>query len=337
MAVDERRASAQPERAAPLRLLLIDDDLNYRAYIAALSRRLGFWVDTADDGAAGLERLAQGRYDVAIIDFEMPRMTGVETIARVRQSAAHANIYAMMLTGREDVGTKLTALDAGFDDFLTKASSEPELVAKIVAARRLAARQRTMDSAMRDLYGLATRDDLTGLFNRRFFISESERLLAERIPVSIVLLDLDGFKQINDRYGHLVGDRVLRDLGTALHTNTRAEDVVARFGGDEFVIAIPHLPVDRVEAVAERLTAAINALRWTTTAESFGIGVSAGVASSHLLLEPTLLQLMNAADRDMYKNKWLRKHPGEHPELYEYPAEGRGVIEWLLPRAAMGE
>src|SRR5256885_6142936 len=255
MTLDQRRGAGAPDAVQPLRLLIIDDDDNYRAYLAALMRRLGFWVDTAEDGQAGLDRLAQGRYDVAIIDFEMPRLTGVETVARIRKNPSTNTLYAMMLTAREDVDTKLLALNAGFDDFLTKASSEPELVAKVVAARRLASRQRTMGMALRELYGLATRDDLTGLFNRRFFISESERLLTEGTPLNIVLIDLDDFKQINDSYGHLAGDRVLRDIGTTLHTHTRAEDVVARFGGDEFVVAVPNLAVEVIERIAERITA----------------------------------------------------------------------------------
>jgi diguanylate cyclase (GGDEF)-like protein len=238
-----------------------------------------------------------------------------------------------MLTSHEDVDTKLTALDAGFDDFLTKTSSDREIVAKLTAGRRLAARQRTMDIAIRDLYGLATRDDLTGAFNRRFFISEAERMLAEGVVVNVVLLDLDGFKHINDTYGHLAGDQVLRDVATALHAHTRVEDVVARFGGDEFVIAVPHLDIAVLERICERLSRAVAAIEWSAGGATFHIGVSAGIASSRLLDAPTLVQLMTAADRDMYKNKWFRKHPDVAPELYEYPSSDRDVVERLFHKA----
>ena len=105
MTLDERRSAGAPDTVRPLRLLVIDDDDNYRAYLAALTRRLGFWVDTAEDGQAGLDRLAQGRYDVAIIDYEMPRLTGVETIARIRASASNDTLYAMMLTGRPTIAS----------------------------------------------------------------------------------------------------------------------------------------------------------------------------------------------------------------------------------------
>jgi len=325
----ERRIDRSSATSEPLRLLLVDDDAIYRAYAAVLMRRLGFWVDTAEDGQAALDRLAQGRYDIAIIDYEMPRMKGLETISRIRADESAKSLYAVMLTAREDIDTKLTALDAGFDDFMTKASSEREIIAKMVAARRVAARQRTMDVAIRDLYGLATRDDLTGVFNRRFFISESERLLAEQTVLNVVLLDLDNFKEVNDTYGHLAGDDVLRDVGLSLQSTTRPEDVVARFGGDEFVIAVPHLEIPLVERIEERLGRAVAELEWGRETR-FRVGVSTGIASSRLMEKPTLARLLSVADRDMYKNKWVRKHPDLRPELYEYPAQERNVVERLL-------
>lgn len=325
----ERRQPAPPATAESLRLLVVDDDPSYRAYIAALTRRLGFWVDTAEDGESGLQRLAQGAFDIAVIDYQMPRLTGLETVARIRADEALKTMYAIMLTALEDVDTKLTALDAGFDDFLTKGSSEREIVAKLVAARRVALRQRSMSVAMRDLYGLATRDDLTSVFNRRFFISETERLLAEETIVNLVLLDLDDFKRINDTYGHLAGDEVLRDVGAALQATTRPEDIVARFGGDEFIVAIPHVDIATVERITDRLGHTLEALEWKTGG-TFRVGVSAGFASSRLLEKPTLAQLVNAADRDMYKNKWVRKHPDSRPELYEYPAHDRKIFERLF-------
>jgi diguanylate cyclase (GGDEF)-like protein len=331
----DRRQNDSASSAQPLRLLVVDDDPAYRAYIAVLTRRLGFWVDTADDGESALQRLARGSYDLAIIDYEMPRLSGLQTISRIRADEALKALYAIMLTAREDMDTKLTALDAGFDDFLTKYSSEQEIVAKLVAGRRIALRQRTMDVALRDLYGLATRDDLTGVFNRRFFISESERLLAEGTVITIVLLDLDGFKYVNDTYGHLAGDEVLRDVGTALQRNTRPDDIVARFGGDEFVIAVPHLDIPTVERIAGRVTQAVAALSWSWSPAS-RIGMSAGIASSSLLENATLAQLVNVADRDMYKNKWIRKHPDLRPELYEYPAQDRDAVERLLKVAGSG-
>lgn len=304
----DRRRTAASSDVGPIRLLVVDDDANYRAYLGALTRRLGFAVTTAPDGEAALALLAAGGYDVIVVDHEMPRLTGIDVVRSLRADDATKAIYALMLTAHGEMPTKLAALDAGFDDFVTKSSAEAELVAKLIAARRIAARQRTMDVTIRELYGLATRDELTGLFNRRFFAAETERLLAQGTAVNVILFDLDDFKQVNDTHGHLAGDRVLRDIGTLFHRNTRPEDVVARFGGDEFVMAIPQLDVATIERIAVRLAHDVQALRWSADGATFNIGASTGIASSRLLAQPALAPLLDAADRDMYKNKWLRKH-----------------------------
>jgi diguanylate cyclase (GGDEF)-like protein len=275
--------------ALPVRLLVVDDDPDYREYAAVLTGRIGFT-------------------DVVVIDQEMPRLSGIETVARLRAAGATRSIYAVMLTSHEDADTKLTALNAGFDDFLGKGAPESEIVAKLVAARRVGARQRTLDVEVRSLQGLVSRDDLTGLFNRRFFAAEAERLMAAGHVMNVVLIDLDRFKEINDEHGHLMGDAVLRDVAIALQRHTRPDDVVARLGGDEFVIAVPDVEPEMAQRITSRLSAAIAVLEWQN-GPTFKITASAGFACSQLLASPTLEQLLEAADHDMYKEKFLRKHP----------------------------
>ena len=307
---ERRRASAgQDSDADSLRLLVVEDDPSYSAYIAALTRRLGFRTDTAPDGAAALEKLKAAHYEVAIIDQQMPRMTGVELIAKIRGDRALKSVYAMMLTAHDDVDTKLDALNAGFDDFVTKSSSELEIAAKLVAARRIAARQRTLDTTIRELYGLATRDELTGVFNRRFLLSEGERLVTAGKSLSLILFALDGFKHINDTFGHLAGDRVLHDVGALFDRHTRPQDLIARYGGDEFVMVVSDLQGADAERVAQRLSMEVQALRWIAGAESFSITVTTGVSSSESLTKPSIAQLLSAADSDLYRNKSLHNHP----------------------------
>jgi diguanylate cyclase (GGDEF)-like protein len=309
-----RRRTDSSADAQLLRLLVVDDEPDYRAYLVALTRRIGFAVDAVPDAIAAGEALASGSYDAAIIDYEMPRMSGIDLIAALRAGQTTKGIYAVMLTAREDMETKLAALHGGFDDFMSKSSPEVEIVAKLAAARRVAARQRTMDVAIRELYGLATRDELTALFNRRFFLAEAERLLASGTPVGVILFDLDDFKLVNDTHGHLAGDRVLRDVGALFHRTTRSEDIVARFGGDELVMAVPQLQVREIASIADRLRRDVQAMQWVVERAAFTVGVSTGIASSRLLAQPSLAQLLNAADRDLYKNKWLRKHSPTHLE-----------------------
>src|SRR5207237_850266 len=194
----------------PLRVLIVDDDDNYRVWLAALLRRFGFSVTTAADGDEAMTVVdSVAVFDLFIVDCEMPRMDGLAFIEQARSTERGADVYSVMLTGREDVETKIAALRLGFDDFVVKSSSELEIVAKLGAARRVVARQQRLDATVRELYGLATRDELTGLSNRRFFFAEADRMLALGVDISLILFDLDDFKDVNDTFGHLAGDRIL--------------------------------------------------------------------------------------------------------------------------------
>jgi diguanylate cyclase (GGDEF)-like protein len=326
-----RRSDFEPVDGA-LRALVCDDDPDYLAFIAALVRRHGFDVTRCSDGAGALELLAERSFDLLVIDYEMPRMDGLTLIGQVRDLAAHAEVYAVMLTGRDDVATKLAALRLGYDDFLTKGESELEIVAKLSAARRLITRQRRLDASVRELYGLATRDELTGLFNRRFMFAELERLLREGEAVNVVLFDLDDFKRINDTFGHLAGDRILRDLGSLFMRGTRHDDLIGRFGGDEFVMVVHAASPEEVDAVARRIAADLGVAQWVFDGDMIGIGVTTGFACSSLIEAPTVSRLLGACDRDLYKNKWIRKHPELDPTLYDYDRQREANVVELHER-----
>jgi two-component system cell cycle response regulator len=306
-----RRTDVDQTGLPPLRALVAEDDDNYAAYITALLRRFGFDVTTSPNGAVALEAARDAPFDVAVIDYEMPGMSGLELISAIRGHHRSADVYAVMLTAHTDLETKVAALRLGYDDFVTKSTSDTELVAKLGAARRVAMRQRRLDATVRELYGLATRDDLTGLFNRRYFFAETERLLAEGVAINLVLFDLDDFKKVNDKYGHLAGDQILRDIGAHFLRSTRADDLIARYGGDEFVLGAMQTTLDEVAALAKRLGAEIGALRWTFGDEEVAVGLSSGIASSARIETPTLSQLLAACDLDLYQHKRVQPSPGD--------------------------
>ena len=318
-----RRTDHDTADAAPLRALVVDDDEGYRRWIAEVVSRFGFNVTACGDGADALAELRQSpNVHLVIVDCEMPRMSGLALIAALRATEEWGDLYAMMITGRETLETKISALRVGFDDFVFKSAGEEEIMAKLTAARRIVSRHNRLDERVRELYGLATRDELTGLFNRRFFFAEAERRLREGASVNLVFFDLDDFKRINDSLGHLAGDRILRDIGATFLRRTRVEDLIARYGGDEFVMLVTDLAPDETEVLARRMADEINSAQWTFGTETFSIGATTGMACSSLLDRPSLPQLLSAGDRDLYKNKWIRKNPDLQVPS-EVPTSGR--------------
>ncbi|HEY0156782.1 MAG TPA: diguanylate cyclase [Thermoanaerobaculia bacterium] len=328
-----RRTDAdQPPEHPSARVLLVDDDDNFRSWMSLLMRRLGFAVETAIDGIHALERLHEAPYDLLISDLEMPRMNGMELIQEIRSTPLLAQQYAVMLTSHEGLDAKVAALTTGYDDFLTKSCTEVEVVAKVVAAQRMLARHRTLSAAVTEWQALATRDELTGVATRRTLMDEAGRCLADSRQIGLVILDLDDFKPINDNFGHLTGDRILRDVGALFLSRTRSNDMIARWGGDEFVLLVRDRSIDDVTGAAERLVAEVQRMQWTSGDVVFSVLVTAGIAHSSLLEYPTLEQLLEAADRDLYAKKWVKKRPGEPQELYEYSGRSPAAVV-QLPRA----
>lgn len=337
MSLPSRRRSDQTGTGtATLRALIVDDDSDVRTYIGALLSRLGFAVTLAADGLQAAAEIDQHTFDLLIIDYEMPRMSGITLIAHVRASESCADAFSLMLTARDDLDTKITALRLGFDDFLVKATSDAELVAKLGASRRLIMRQRRLDATVRELYGLATRDELTGLFNRRFFFTEADRRLKEGSSLGMILFDLDDFKHINDTYGHLAGDRVLRDIGAMFLRSTRHEDLVARYGGDEFIMLTSSSIPAEIDGLAARLARQIAQLQWTVGTDTFHANTTIGYATASLLPSIDIDQLVEACDRDLYKNKWIKSHQDLDPSLYEYDQSRGGRLSDLIDFPADG-
>ena len=324
-----RRTDHDAGDTSPLRALVVDDDEAYRRWITEIVSRFGFNVTACGDGAEALAELRQNsNFHLLIVDCEMPRMSGLALIAALRSTEEWSDLYAMMITGRENRETKISALRVGFDDFVFKSAGEEEIMANLTAARRIVSRHNRLDETVRELYGLATRDELTGLFNRRFFFAEAERRLREGVAANLVFFDLDDFKHINDTLGHLAGDRILRDIGSLFLRRTRHEDLIARYGGDEFVMLVSNLSPEETEVLAKRVAEEINSAQWTFGTETFSIGATTGMACSSFLDKPSLPQLIGAGDQDLYKNKWIRKHPDLQvpPEVSE-PGRQAAVVE----------
>jgi diguanylate cyclase (GGDEF)-like protein len=305
-----RRSDSLPESLEDqTRVLIVEDDENFCVWLASIARKLGLIVTTASDGVEALAALRTSEFDLLIADFEMPRKDGLELIAEVRAEEETRDLYAVMLTAHNELSVKVTALTLGYDDFLAKGCTEVEVTAKVAAARRILTRQRVLNADAREWRDIANHDELTRVATRRYFFEQAERHLAAGENIGLVLFDIDDFKVINDQFGHLMGDRVLRDTGALFLRRTRNDDIIARYGGDEFVLLVHNLTVDETAAVAERLGAEISELQWVAGKSILNLGVTIGIACSALLPQATIEQLLEAADNEMYAKKWLKKHP----------------------------
>lgn len=303
-----------------IRVLIVDDDEPYRVFLRTLVRRLACTVATAVDGADALEQLDRGPFDLLLSDLEMPKLNGLDLIAHVRAHPTASKIYAVLITSREDVQSKVAALTLGYDDFLPKSCADVEVKARIASARRMLSRQLAADAETARWRLLATRDELTNVGTRRAFAERAREFLEEPGTVALVMFDVDDFKEVNDRYGHLTGDRILRDAGALFLSRTRCGDMIARYGGDEFVLLLPDTSLEEATVIAARLADDLASMSWLAGTDTLRITVSTGLGHSALLPSPEVDQLLDVADRDLYAKKWLRKHPpASGDEIYEYP------------------
>ena len=285
------------------RILAVDDDHAYLRYLKYVLSRAGFVVELADDGARAIERIrCEPRIDILVIDLAMPGLDGIETVRRIHNEASSIALYTILLTANSGTSTKLRALESGLDDFITKASTEAEIIAKIRSAARRVEMERRLYVANRELELLALTDELTGIANRRVLFRTGDEILRQGRILSLVLFDLDRFKAVNDTYGHLAGDRILADVAASFKANTRYGDIIGRYGGDEFYLVLPDTNLEESRQMADRLTSNIRMLRWTlndtvlTMNAQFGVASAPGSGS-------TVAELLAVCDQVLYRGK----------------------------------
>jgi len=310
LAVRRRLASAAgqpPVGGLPqnLRVLLIEDDPGYAMLVRQLllaneGRPSGrVQLTSVEQLSNGLARLAdRNALDVVLLDLGLPDSDGLKTLARVRQQAP--GVPVVVLTGAADERLALEALQRGAQDYLIKTDTDGEKLRRSV--RYAIERQRLLET----LENLSLVDDLTGLYNRRgFFLLAARQFASGRRRSSelvLVLADVDGLKQINDRYGHLEGDRVLVTVSEYLKRVCREEDIVARLGGDEFAVLLSESSVESARRVTARLQQQL--ARYNRRRLSRGrVSVSVGLAGSGPKARRSLQRLLAEADADMYRQK----------------------------------
>jgi diguanylate cyclase (GGDEF)-like protein len=262
------------------------------------------------------------RPDLILLDIVLPDIDGFEVARRIRQMERPGDwtpiIFLTSLNKDEDLEKGIAA---GGDDYLHKPVSDVVLGAKIRAMQRIIQMRqsllvltRKLDTANHELKRLASLDGLTGIANRRHFdeVLEREwrRAMRQGTELSVLMCDIDFFKQYNDTYGHLEGDECLRQIANAFTAAMdRGGDLIARYGGEEFAAVLPETSLGGALFVAERMKLAIAQLKLANTGSPFGhVTASFGIASAVPMPETTPLSLVDAADRALYQ----AKHEGKN-------------------------
>ena len=285
----------------PQTVLVIDDTPAIHALLRARLKWEGVALAHATDADAGFELARSSPPDPILLDVEMPGTDGFELCRRLKAEPATALVPVVFLTAASSVETKVRGFELGAIDYVTKPFEPAELQARVRAALRT---KRFQDM----LASRAQIDGLTGIWNRAHFDRRlSDELAAARRYgrlVSLVMLDIDHFKRINDTHGHPFGDRVLTHVGETLTTLLRQTDAACRYGGEEFGLILPETGLDAAVA-AERVAAAIRALELLHKGTRVDVTASFGVASTEQLPPASLSVglVVSRADAALYEAK----------------------------------
>jgi diguanylate cyclase (GGDEF)-like protein len=292
-----------------VKVLVVDDDQLLRQMLDLELRRAGYEVVTAADGQETWELLQRERIRMLVVDWMMPGVDGLELVRRIRAAGWPGYTYIVTLTAKDGRTDVLEGLNLGADDYVTKPFRTEELVARLgVGARILDVEGRLKESLARE-EALATLDSLTGLPNRRALSdrghAELSRAARDSASLSLIMLDLDHFKSVNDRFGHAAGDECLRRVAEVLQGSQRAYDYSGRWGGEEFLVIVPGASVDQACLVAERIRSAVESLQLRVGgSEPIRLRASLGVATASPATAPvTLDELVKRADEALYQAK----------------------------------
>lgn len=282
-------------------ILLVEDDPNVSHMLSRQLARAGYGVRSAPTIAAAREAVAEGRWDLALLDRQLPDGDGLELCRELRAASPHG--YILMLTGMSSDEAKLEGFAHGADDYVTKPVRTDELIARIRAGLRIVTLQNALIDSNRRLEELSLTDGLTAVANRRAFDGRLalvfEHARRYERPLSLVFVDVDHFKSINDEHGHAAGDAVLRVVAAKLSAGTRQTDFLARIGGEEFAILLPETPPFEAMQFCEKIRASIA----SEPIDGQRVTVSFGVANVPHSRVPTHLELFAAADAALYRAK----------------------------------
>jgi len=343
---------ARIQEPPPRRIVVAEDDADTRALLTHQLARAGYQVAAFENGKTALSALPETDARIVVADWAMPDMNGVELCRAVRTLSQSSNlnfVYFLMLTAHRDKEHIVAGLEAGADDYLTKPYHAEELLARIRAGERildlqdqLIRRQEQLHRANQQMNALNSRleqiantDVLTGLANRRHLFERLEQTWSHakryRREMSLMLIDVDHFKNFNDSHGHAIGDLALEKLAELFQSMVRRHDVVARFGGEEFCVLCPETGAAAAGVLAERIRARAAETVIRTDEGDLRTTISVGVAGRRLQHERAD-DLVADADHLLYRAKRAGRN-----RVWVCDSQGRDFPQpALTPDAAAG-
>jgi two-component system cell cycle response regulator len=238
-------------------IVVADDDRLTRELLGGMLEKSGYRVETVEDGQAAVERVGRGGVDLVLLDILMPRLTGLEACRLLKGMTHEAFLPVVLVTVKTDSASRVEGLKIGADDYVCKPFDEAELLARVEAMLRIKRLHDHVAEARLRLEEMSVHDALTGLYNYRYLHSRltEEFKRAERYhdPLACLELDVDRLQRLNDAAGRTEGDRVLQAVAEVVRRTVRDVDVVARFGGDEFLVILPATHLAGSVSVAERV------------------------------------------------------------------------------------
>ena len=300
-----------------MKILVVDDDPLTLHMVVYRLRQWGHEVISCADGESAWKVLADGMVpNVAILDWMMPGMNGPELCQKIRSKMDCPYVYIVLLTGKNNQEDLIAGLDAGADDYLTKPFHLGELEARLRAGKRIVDLQNELIAARETLRIQAMQDSLTQILNHGAILdallSEINRSHREYQSLSLIMADLDGFKKVNDSYGHVMGDQVLIEVARRMRNCLRSYDAIGRYGGEEFLIVLPNSDDLQALRLAERIRLAVSSEPFRFHNIDLTVTVSQGVTTWNEPHPIPVEQLIQAADRGLYIVKNGGRNGVEH-------------------------
>jgi diguanylate cyclase (GGDEF)-like protein len=291
-----------------MQILVAEDNPVFQSMLRNMLSKWDFEVVMADNGADAWRILQETQPPpLAILDWMMPGMDGVEVCRRLRESARQRYVYVILLTAKTEQRDLVEGMEAGADDYVTKPFNTHELRVRLRAGRRILDLQEQLLLAQDALREQATHDGLTALWNRTTVLEilqkETARAERESTPLAVIMADLDYFKRINDTYGHLAGDAVLRETARRMNGTVRTYDSVGRYGGEEFLVVLPNCDASGAMAQAERLRECVGATPISTTLGDIPVTCSLGLSWTAHIQPGAAKTLLRSADSALYAAK----------------------------------